>query len=229
MEENRSLIDRNEYLQSIQKDRAENPYDETQHRGAHNPYTGTNIEDERDYYAYRSQHVYLTLANESYDKEVKNQKRRSLVVVTALIVVIAVLLGVWVPHKIDETSDTMQAAGYNSGYAAGEKSGYDSGYAAGKNNGYDSGYTVGEKNGYDSGYAAGIAETGVETQPVAEVIPPEETATEPTPVEEIIVYVSKSGHKIHSNPTCSGMKRYYEMTYDDAVASGFDFCSNCFN
>ena len=45
---------------------------------------------------------------------------------------------------------------------------------------------------------------------------------------ERTVYVSKSGKKIHRNKKCSGMKYYWEMSYDDAVDAGYDFCEKCY-
>ena len=60
---------------------------------------------------------------------------------------------------------------------------------------------------------------------------PEQTkqvTTSQTTKKERIVYVSKSGKKIHSNKKCSGMKYYKEMTYDDAVDAGYEFCTKCY-
>ena len=45
---------------------------------------------------------------------------------------------------------------------------------------------------------------------------------------ERTVYVSKSGKKIHRIKNCSGMKNYWEMSYNDAVYAGYDFCNNCY-
>lgn len=41
------------------------------------------------------------------------------------------------------------------------------------------------------------------------------------------VYVSKNG-KMHSVPDCSGMKYYTAMSYEKAIAAGYERCSNCF-
>lgn len=49
-----------------------------------------------------------------------------------------------------------------------------------------------------------------------------------TEKQTVTVYVSKSGKKIHSIPNCSGMKNYWEMSYDDAVKAGYSFCKNCY-
>ena len=43
---------------------------------------------------------------------------------------------------------------------------------------------------------------------------------------EQTVYVSNSG-KIHSVNNCSGMKNYTSMTLADALAKGYEKCSNC--
>lgn len=41
------------------------------------------------------------------------------------------------------------------------------------------------------------------------------------------VYVSNYG-KIHSNPSCSGMKYYEEMGYEEAIGEGYDLCQKCY-
>lgn len=41
------------------------------------------------------------------------------------------------------------------------------------------------------------------------------------------VYVSNSG-KIHRRSNCSGMKHYTTMTYDEAIARGYDKCKKCY-
>ena len=46
--------------------------------------------------------------------------------------------------------------------------------------------------------------------------------------KEVTVYVSKSGKKIHRNKKCSGMKYYWEMSYEEAVDAGYDFCDKCY-
>ena len=43
----------------------------------------------------------------------------------------------------------------------------------------------------------------------------------------VTVYVSRTG-KIHSNRSCSGMKYYTRMDYNEAVDEGYDFCMNCY-
>lgn len=42
-----------------------------------------------------------------------------------------------------------------------------------------------------------------------------------------VVYVSKSGKKVHSISNCSGMKYYIRMTYRQAESNGYSFCKNC--
>lgn len=44
---------------------------------------------------------------------------------------------------------------------------------------------------------------------------------------DIFVYVSNSGHKIHSIPDCSGMKHYTAMTLSEANENNYSYCSNC--
>lgn len=51
---------------------------------------------------------------------------------------------------------------------------------------------------------------------------------ETRPKQGRTVYVSKSGKKIHRIPNCSGMKNYWEMSYEDAVEAGYKFCQNCY-
>lgn len=41
------------------------------------------------------------------------------------------------------------------------------------------------------------------------------------------VYVSNNG-KIHRRSNCSGMKHYTTMTYDQAIAQGYDKCKKCY-
>ena len=41
------------------------------------------------------------------------------------------------------------------------------------------------------------------------------------------VYVSKSGHKVHNIPYCSGMKYYYTMQAYKAYNYGYSRCQNC--
>ncbi len=48
------------------------------------------------------------------------------------------------------------------------------------------------------------------------------------PNDDDIVYVSKSGGKIHRYKDCSGMKYYDEMTYADAILEGYAACEKCF-
>lgn len=58
-----------------------------------------------------------------------------------------------------------------------------------------------------------------------------EYMTEPRPgiLLNRIVYISKSGHKIHLYSDCSGMKDYSDMTYEAACKAGYEHCSRCFN
>ena len=49
-----------------------------------------------------------------------------------------------------------------------------------------------------------------------------------TEAQERIVYVSKSGHKIHKNANCSGMKHSTSMTYKQAIDAGYFKCMNCY-
>lgn len=41
------------------------------------------------------------------------------------------------------------------------------------------------------------------------------------------VYVSNS-KKIHKNPSCSGMKKYKIMDYDEAISKGYSRCKKCY-
>lgn len=58
-----------------------------------------------------------------------------------------------------------------------------------------------------------------------------EYITEPRPgiLLNRIVYISKSGHKIHLYSDCSGMKNYSEMAYEAACKAGYKHCSRCFD
>lgn len=41
------------------------------------------------------------------------------------------------------------------------------------------------------------------------------------------VYVSKSGSKYHSNPSCSNMKNPHSMTVEEAQNKGLEACKKC--
>lgn len=131
-----------------------------------------------------------------------------------------------------------QEDGYNTGYASGENEGYSVGYASGKNEGYSKGYSSGKNEGYNSGYSSGRL-AGYEAgksdsyyngywSNVANSNAPRSSANQNnySTTTSNTVYVSNKG-KIHKYPNCSGMKYYTEMTYSDAVAAGYDFCSKC--
>lgn len=73
--------------------------------------------------------------------------------------------------------------------------------------------------------------------PIAPVSSPQASAdrsvSSPLPLQQTpspasyTVYVSRNG-VIHSDPHCSGMKYYTEMSYDTAIASGYRLCSKCY-
>lgn len=54
----------------------------------------------------------------------------------------------------------------------------------------------------------------------------EEKSKVQTSKEQRIVYVSTTG-KYHSKTNCSGMKNYTTMTYDEAIAYGYEACKKC--
>lgn len=46
--------------------------------------------------------------------------------------------------------------------------------------------------------------------------------------QDRVVFVSKSGGKIHKSATCSGMKYYKTMTESEARKAGYSYCQNCY-
>lgn len=64
-----------------------------------------------------------------------------------------------------------------------------------------------------------------QTAAVPEVsVPKEDTST---PVSAT-VWLSRTGKKYHSNPSCSNMKNPIKATLDDAIAQGRTACSKCY-
>lgn len=65
-------------------------------------------------------------------------------------------------------------------------------------------------------------------------IPPPTSAPTVAPTEEPVqsdvtyVWISYSGSKYHSNPSCSGMKGPSQVTLDAAIAMGKEPCSKCY-
>lgn len=114
--------------------------------------------------------------------------------------------------------------GYASGYETGSEEGYASGYEAGKEEGYTSGYETGKDEGYSSGYDAGVADGKATAK---------ETTSGGTSTDDDgdttggMVYVSRNG-KIHTDPHCSGMKYYTEMSYSSAISKGYEKCKKCY-
>lgn len=83
------------------------------------------------------------------------------------------------------------------------------------------GYTV-NQNG------AWIVDGVIQTQTVS-ISNTQETSTESaeTPVSAT-VWLSRTGTKYHSNPSCSNMKNPIEATEDEAIAAGRTACSKCY-
>lgn len=140
---------------------------------------------------------------------------------------------------------------YDAGYEAGHQEGYDAGYDDGHDEGYREGHYDGEEEGREAGYRSAVDDLagGDVSQEYYPDKTPDDlgigtsqsytsadsgTKTTPSTTGQLTnagvsqtVYVSRKG-KIHSIPNCSGMKYYTEMTYQAAVAAGYEFCSNCF-
>lgn len=123
--------------------------------------------------------------------------------------------------------DAGQEAGYASGYEAGQEEGYASGYEAGQEEGYASGYEAGQEEGYASGYDTGVADGKASAAKETSSAGASDSGSEDTSTVGGTVYVSRNG-KIHTNPNCSGMKYYTEMSYSEAVSSGYDKCQKCY-
>lgn len=131
--------------------------------------------------------------------------------------------GCYSDEEIEEIRSEAFTEGYEEGYFVGldegEDAGYEDGYAAGEIRGYNIGYDEGYDAGYDEGYVSSVI--AVDTGTYATPAPTQ-------PAQSYTVYVSKSGKKIHRSSTCSGMRNYWTMTYDEAVAQGYDHCNTCY-
>lgn len=66
--------------------------------------------------------------------------------------------------------------------------------------------------------------------PTITPIPTSTPTPEPTPeqVSEEMVWVSGSGAKYHSNPSCSNMSAPTEITISDAESRGYEPCKKCY-
>lgn len=138
----------------------------------------------------------------------------------------------------DDGYDTGYEEGREAAYQEGYDDGHEDGYDGGHSDGYEEGMEDGRQGGYDDGYDEGYNDgaNGVARYSEFEYSESEyndvqsynsvEPEPEPDPYQSQIVYVSRSG-KIHSISYCSGMKYYTEMTYQNAVNAGYEFCSNC--
>lgn len=147
-------------------------------------------------------------------------KGKKCLVLTIVILCIIAIADVWfLRNYYNESVEMAKAIGYNIGYDKGYEEGKNSAQESAYNEGYKEGYDVGQEKGYKVGREAGKAAAAKTQSNIA--------ANASTDQESETVYVSRTG-KIHSNPNCSGMKYYTEMTYDEAIASGYDLCKNCY-
>lgn len=244
------LVPRNAYTQAILKELNTVPYDPEHHNGMRNPYSRKRITCEDDYNEYVREYVYYRLCDEFLKQQynvhlafqtnqLKAQHKNEIIQInqqcdTQLAlqsgqleaqykreiarinqehdievsrqrrwwriasVVLAAILAFTIFWYIPEK----ESAKYAEGVSAGYKDGYVAGYA-------DS--LLEESNSFTNRDAS----SGV---------------TLPKPGIDIFrtVYVSRSGHKIHLNSGCSGMKYYDEMTYGEACAAGYAHCLKCF-
>lgn len=135
-----------------------------------------------------------------------------------LALVLVVLSTYFHPKDIADARSAGEAAGYSSGYSAGEAAGYKDGSA--------DGYARGVQSGYDAGYSSGSSNSRAAAPSASgnSVSLPSLSGNVP---QSDIVYVSRNG-VIHTHSNCSGMKYYTEMTYSEAISSGYRKCSKCY-
>lgn len=232
-----SLVSQETFSREVMREAASFPYVPEEHNGKRNPYTGTKITTENEYYEYRREYVYHRLCDEMlriqyeqkfasqiqhytkvHEKELYWKKIFSRVRFLALLLALIYVLVYYLPNQKNLAFQEGQTDGYTSGF--------DGGYASGLSDGYTS--------GYDDGYEKGEKTKSSGNNGTSYLSPnriPAENSTIPNSSElssDSVVYVSKSGHKIHLKSNCSGMRSYYTMAYAEALSAGYAHCSKCF-
>lgn len=223
--------------------------------GKPNPYDGTTVSTEEDYYRYLREHTYHLLCEEAADRTVKKlwakqceetasirsrnealsselskhkTARRRLRIVSLVLLIL--LLSSFV------TASALRSSGgtYEDGYAAGRSAQesadadlYGDGYAAGKDAGYNEGY----REGYWEGYAdAGERSTGTGDSHGSGT--GTHTGTGPTRDTAIAnTYIGNTSSKKFHLPTCSYLPdAANQITFDsrdEAIAAGYEPCGHC--
>lgn len=223
-------VPRDRFEREVAQWLADNPYDPGVYHRRRNPYTNQYIRDEADYEAYVREHIYHKLCEElvvsqyssslsrqydyQYRTEYHHRLRRVALSFLAILCAAVVLVSAYFRARNGDAYDSGYSAGQDYGYSVGYDEGQTDGYADGESDGYSDGYTDGYQNSTDGRIATGIVTTP--TGPYSWMDP------------EATVYVSRSGHKIHLSPNCSGMLYYDEMTYIAACTAGYEHCGKCF-
>ena len=88
-------------------------------------------------------------------------------------------------------------------------------------------FNYGDLNGNQSGATSSTAGNSSSNQVSSTQSTSSSGSTQNNPVGAT-VYVSRTGSKYHSNPSCSNMKSPIKMTVDDAIATGRTPCSKCY-
>lgn len=199
--ESTSLVPRSEYAPAVRRQIRDAPYNPVLHKGMRNPYTGRVITCESEYLEYQREHVYHRLCDDTVRRRYSSRLRAVCALLAVLLLAVSLLLFWYIPRATEDSYHSGLTAGFTEGYVAG---------GAGVSGGAGGHSTVRE------GSTAGSPGTTSPTQPRS-------GATAFT-----IVYVSRSGHKIHLRSNCSGMINYDTMTYAEALAAGYTHCSKCF-
>lgn len=205
------LVPRSAYTQAILKELNAVPYDPEHHNGMRNPYSRKIIACEDDYNEYVREYVYYRLCDEFL-----NQQYNSHLVFQAN--------QLEAQHKseiarinqehADEVSRQRRRWRTVSAFLALLLVAALVWYAPSKK-------SAGYKDGYSSGYSEALTDS-------SDFFSSHSTTPKSSIDANRTVYVSRSGHKIHLKPDCSGMKYYDEMTYGIACALGYAHCSKCF-
>lgn len=159
-------------------------------------------------------------------------KGKKYLVLTIVILSIMITADAWFLKTYhEEAVYNASEAAYDRGCERGKQVAETENYNDAYNEGFDNGRKIGYEEGYEAGKTAGKEEAKKEMEEaaVAEQQSNADAAADNASTDQNgeTVYVSRTG-KIHNWPHCSGMKYYTEMTYDEAIASGYDLCKNCY-
>lgn len=149
----------------------------------------------------------------------------------------------WLPAKRDEFDfffwnrykkylEEVKHASYESGKTLG----YDTGYVTGKSQGYSDGYASGHVAGQKSVSSTSNNETAAKSFTAKSfteyVLTRQGQSSQPSTVPVVdpdssTVYVSNN-KKIHRRSNCSGMKKYKEIDFSEAISYDYELCPKCY-